>query len=51
MKSVMLVGSNGLLGQKVAELCIRGSNYQLMLCSFEPTSLITLPDVPYTMLT
>ncbi len=50
MKRIMIIGSNGLLGQKVAELCIRGSNYQLMLCSVEPTSLITLPDVPYTML-
>ncbi len=50
MKRIMIIGSNGLLGQKVAELCIRGSNYQLMLCSIEPTSLITLPDVPYTML-
>ncbi len=50
MKRIMIVGSNGLLGQKVAELCIRGSNYQLMLCSVEPSSLITLPDVPYTML-
>ncbi|MGA9119184.1 MAG: dTDP-4-dehydrorhamnose reductase [Bacteroidota bacterium] len=49
MKRFMIIGSNGLLGQKVAELCIRGSNHQLMLCSVEPTSLITLPDVPYTM--
>ena len=50
MKRIMIIGSNGLLGQKVAELCIRGSSHQLMLCSVEPTSLITLPDVPYTMM-
>jgi dTDP-4-dehydrorhamnose reductase len=49
MKRIMIVGSNGLLGQKVAELCIRGSSHQLMLCSVEPTSLLTLPDIPYTM--
>lgn len=47
---VLVVGSNGLLGQKVAELLVRGSNYELMLASVEGSPVRDLMSVEYTQL-
>lgn len=42
VRKVLVVGSNGLLGQKVAELLLRGSPHTVILSSIEPQ-----PVVPY----
>jgi dTDP-4-dehydrorhamnose reductase len=44
---VLVVGSNGLLGQKVAELLIRGSNYEITLGSVESAPVRTLVSAEY----
>jgi dTDP-4-dehydrorhamnose reductase len=44
---VLIVGSNGLLGQKVVELLVRGSGYSLVLASMEPKPLRELISVEY----
>ena len=44
---VLIVGSNGLLGQKVVELLVRGSAYSLVLASMEPKPLRELLSVEY----
>jgi dTDP-4-dehydrorhamnose reductase len=47
---VLVVGSNGLLGQKVVELLVRGSAYSLVLASIEPKPLRELLSVEYPQL-
>ena len=42
VRKVLVVGSNGLLGQKMAELLLRGSPHNVVLSSVEPR-----PVVPY----
>jgi dTDP-4-dehydrorhamnose reductase len=44
---VLVIGSNGLLGQKVAELLIRGSNYDITLSSVEPAPVRHLLSAEY----
>jgi dTDP-4-dehydrorhamnose reductase len=44
---VLVVGSNGLLGQKVAELLIRGTNYEITLGSIEPNPVRSLVSAEY----
>ena len=44
---VLVIGSNGLLGQKVAELLIRGSNYDIILGSVEPAPVRELTSADY----
>lgn len=39
---VLLIGCNGLLGQKLAELFVRGSGYQLIPASIEPAPVQTV---------
>ena len=46
-KRVLVVGSNGLLGQKVTELLIRGSAYRLLLASRENTPVRRLQTADY----
>ncbi len=46
-KRVMVLGCNGLLGQKVSELLSRGTSSKLILCSRADRSLVAIPDVPY----
>ena len=47
-RRVLIVGSNGLLGQKVTELFARGTSYQIMLSSIEPSSVFPVPEAQYT---
>lgn len=47
---VLIVGSNGLLGQKVAELFLRASASAVSCASIEPTPVRTLHAVQYLML-
>ena len=49
-KRVLVVGSNGLLGQKLAELLIRGTDYQIMLASQAAAPVRALASVEYTQL-
>jgi dTDP-4-dehydrorhamnose reductase len=44
---ILVVGSNGLLGQKVVELLVRGSATRLTLASIEPKPLRELLSVEY----
>jgi dTDP-4-dehydrorhamnose reductase len=44
---ILIVGSNGLLGQKVVELLVRGSAYSLILTSVEPKPARELLSVEY----
>ena len=46
-RRVLIVGSNGLLGQKMAELFIRGTQNKVTLSSVEPGSVFSIPDVDY----
>ncbi|HEX9007104.1 MAG TPA: NAD(P)-dependent oxidoreductase, partial [Bacteroidota bacterium] len=39
--------SNGLLGQKVTELFVRGTNYQIMLSSLEPAPVFPVGEAQY----
>ncbi len=50
IERVLIVGSNGLLGQKVTELLVRGSAYQLMLASKAPKPVRQLQTTEYTQL-
>ena len=47
-RRVLIAGSNGLLGQKVTELFARGTSYQIMLSSIEPSSVFPVPEAQYT---
>lgn len=47
-RRILIVGSNGLLGQKVTELFVRGTNYQIMLSSIEPASVFPVAEAQYT---
>jgi len=44
---LLVVGSNGLLGQKVVELFVRGSSAEITAASVEPASVRTLHSVTY----
>jgi dTDP-4-dehydrorhamnose reductase len=50
VKRVLIVGSNGLLGQKVAEILVRGSAYQITLASQEETPVRPLQSADYVRL-
>ena len=47
IERILVVGSNGLLGQKVAEQLVRGSNYHITLASVEETAVRDIPSAPY----
>ena len=47
MRRVLVTGSNGLLGQKLVELLSRGSDYDLLLTSKHPNSVIEGDDIQY----
>ncbi len=49
-KRVLVVGSNGLLGQKITEFLIRGSAHKVSLCSIEPTSVVQFQSADYQQL-
>ena len=46
-RRVLIIGCNGLLGQKVTELFVRGSSYTIALASLEPQPLQQFPSVNY----
>lgn len=48
VKRILLVGSNGLLGQKIAELLLRGSPHLVILSSVEERPVVQLQSVEYT---
>jgi dTDP-4-dehydrorhamnose reductase len=50
VKRVLVIGSNGLLGQKVTELLVRGSAYHIMLASQEDKPIRKLLTADYTQL-
>lgn len=50
MTRVFITGSNGLLGQKLADLFSRSTNYKLLLTSKEVHSVFDEEAVPYRML-
>jgi dTDP-4-dehydrorhamnose reductase len=47
IERILVVGSNGLLGQKVAEQMIRGFNYHVTLTSVESGPVREMPAAPY----
>ena len=47
VRRVLIIGCNGLLGQKVTELFVRGSSYTITLASLEPKPLQVFPSVEY----
>jgi dTDP-4-dehydrorhamnose reductase len=47
VERVLVVGSNGLLGQKVAEQLVRGFNYHVTLTSIESAPVREMPAAPY----
>jgi dTDP-4-dehydrorhamnose reductase len=47
IERILVVGSNGLLGQKVAEQLVRGSNYHVTLTSIEGAPVREIPSAPY----
>jgi len=47
MKRVLIIGSNGLLGQKLTELFVRGSAYHITLASHAPKPVRPLQSVEY----
>lgn len=47
MKRILIVGSNGLLGQKMAELFVRGSSNEITLSSIENSPVRELLSVKY----
>ncbi|HEX9655347.1 MAG TPA: NAD(P)-dependent oxidoreductase [Bacteroidota bacterium] len=49
-KKVLLIGSNGLLGQKIADLLLRGTAYDLTLASLASESSRKLPSTSYLQL-
>ncbi len=50
VERVLVIGSNGLLGQKVAELLVRGSPYQATLTSIESKPVVPFQGVDYAQL-
>jgi len=50
VERVLIIGSNGLLGQKVAELLVRGSPYTVCLTSIEPKPIVPLQSAEYAQL-
>jgi len=46
-KQVLVVGGNGLLGQKVTEFLVRGSAHKVTVCSIEPAPVLHLHSVAY----
>jgi dTDP-4-dehydrorhamnose reductase len=49
-KRILVVGSNGLLGQKMAELLLRGSPHTVLLSSVENVPVAEYGSVPYRQL-
>jgi len=49
-KRVLVIGSNGLLGQKVSELLVRGSAYEIVLASIEKKPVRQLLSSEYIQL-
>jgi dTDP-4-dehydrorhamnose reductase len=47
---VLVVGGNGLLGQKMTEFLIRGSAHKVTVCSIEPAPVLHLSSAPYLQL-
>jgi dTDP-4-dehydrorhamnose reductase len=47
IERILVVGSNGLLGQKVAEQLVRGFNYHVTLTSIETAPVRELAAAPY----
>ena len=47
---ILVVGSNGLLGQKITEYLIRGSAHKVTVCSIEPASVLPLHSADYLQL-
>ncbi len=47
VKKILVVGSNGLLGQKMAELLLRGSPHTVILSSVEPRPVIPYQSAEY----
>lgn len=47
---ILVVGSNGLLGQKMAEQLVRGTSYRITLASVEDEPVRELESVPYVRL-
>jgi dTDP-4-dehydrorhamnose reductase len=47
VERVLVIGSNGLLGQKVAELLVRGSPYTVCLASIENKPILPLQSAEY----
>jgi dTDP-4-dehydrorhamnose reductase len=47
VKKVLVVGANGLLGQKITELLLRGSMYEVLVTSVEPAPLRPLQSAEY----
>ncbi len=50
MKRIIITGSNGLLGQKLAVLLSRGSDYDLLLASKHESPVFEENEVPYRQL-
>lgn len=50
VKKVLVVGSNGLLGQKTAELLLRGSPHSVVLSSLEPRPVVSYQSADYLQL-
>src|SRR5437867_2602584 len=50
VKRVLIVGGNGLLGQKVTEFLVRGSAYQIVVSSVEPKPVRQLNSAAYLQL-
>lgn len=46
-RRILIFGSNGLLGQKVVELFVRGTENHVLVSSVEPESVMPVPDVQY----
>jgi dTDP-4-dehydrorhamnose reductase len=46
-KRILVVGCNGLLGQKVTEFLIRGSAHKVVTCSVEPAAVMPLQSASY----
>jgi dTDP-4-dehydrorhamnose reductase len=50
VKKILVVGSNGLLGQKMTELLLRGSPHSVVLSSIEPRPVVSYQAVEYLQL-
>ena len=50
VKKILVVGSNGLLGQKMTELLLRGSPHSVVLSSIEPRPAVSYQAVEYLQL-